>query len=62
MALSRVFRVRDTMSLEARGEAFNVSNSFRANAPITALNNNNFGRVLTAQDPRILQLALKFVF
>jgi hypothetical protein len=62
MALSRVFRVRDTMSLEARGEAFNVSNSFRANAPITALNNNNFGRVLTAQDPRIVQLALKFLF
>ena len=26
------------------------------------LNNQNFGKILTAQDPRIVQLALKFVF
>jgi hypothetical protein len=27
-----------------------------------ALNNPNFGRILSANDPRILQIALKFVF
>ena len=61
-ALSRIFRVKEGMSLEARGEAFNVTNSFRAGPVTTALNNNNFGRILTAQDPRIMQVALKLVF
>ena len=62
MALSRIFRLRETMTLEARGEAFNVSNSFRAGPVTSALNNNNFGRILTAQDPRIMQVALKLLF
>ena len=66
-ALSRIFRVREGMNFELRGEAFNLTNSFRAGSPgqptvITAINNQNFGKILTAQDPRIMQLALKFVF
>jgi len=61
--VSRTFRVRESVSLEARGEAFNVTNGVRLNAPITARNDTiNFGKVLTAQDPRILQMALKVVF
>jgi len=62
VAASRIFRLHESMTLEARGEAFNVSNSFRAGPVTTALNNNNFGRILTAQDPRIVQLALKLLF
>ena len=50
------------MSLEARAESFNLTNSFRAGPVTTALNNNNFGRILTAQDPRIMQMAVKLVF
>ncbi len=61
-ALSRIFRVHEGMSFEARGEAFNLTNSFRSGNVITAINNQNFGKILTAQDPRIVQLALKFVF
>ncbi len=62
MALSRIFRVGEKRSVEARGEAFNVTNSFRAGPVTTAINNQQFGQILTALDPRILQLALKFVF
>ena len=63
MGVSRTFRVRESVSLEARGEAFNLTNGVRLNAPITARNDTiNFGKVLTAQDPRILQVALKVVF
>jgi len=62
MALSRIFRVRERMSLELRGEAFNLTNSYRAGAVTTARNNQNFGQILTAQDPRIMQVALKLVF
>jgi hypothetical protein len=63
MALSRVFRVREGMSLEARGEAFNLTNSFRAGAVTLGRNNSaQFGEILSAQDPRIMQVAMKFVF
>jgi hypothetical protein len=68
MALSRIFRVREGMNLEIRGEAFNLTNSFRAGAPgqatvVTGRNNTSqFGQILFAQDPRIMQLAAKFVF
>jgi Carboxypeptidase regulatory-like domain/TonB dependent receptor-like, beta-barrel len=61
-ALSRIFRLQENMSVEARVEAFNLTNSYRAGIPITAINNQNFGKILTAQDPRIMQLALKLVF
>ena len=60
--LARIFRVREGMSFEARAEAFNLTNSYRAGIPVTAINNQNFGKILTAQDPRIVQLALKFMF
>jgi len=55
------------MNFELRAEAFNLTNSFRAGSPttglvVTAINNQNFGKILSAQDPRIMQLALKFVF
>jgi hypothetical protein len=67
MALSRIFRIREGRSIEVRGEAFNFTNSFRAGAPgsatvITARNNQQFGQILSAQDPRIVQLAMKLVF
>jgi hypothetical protein len=61
-ALSRIFRLQENMSVEARVEAFNLTNSYRAGIPVTAISNQNFGKILTAQDPRIMQLALKFVF
>jgi hypothetical protein len=50
------------MSLEARGEAFNLMNTFRAGPVTPALNSPQFGQILTALDPRILQVAMKFVF
>ena len=62
MALSRIFHVREKMTLEARGEAFNLTNSFRAGPVTTGRNIGTFGQILTAQDPRILQVAMKFVF
>jgi hypothetical protein len=62
-ALSRGFRVRENFNVELRGEAFNLTNSYRAGAVTTARNNTaQFGQILTAQDPRIMQVALKVVF
>ena len=62
MALSRLFHLRERMTMEARGEAFNLTNSFRAGPVTTGRNSPQFGQILTAQDPRILQVAMKFVF
>jgi carboxypeptidase family protein len=61
-ALSRTFRLREAQQLEFRAEAFNVTNSFHMNDPITNLNSNTFGQVTSAKDPRIMQFALKYVF
>ena len=69
-ALVRQFRIREAKTLEIRGEAFNLTNSLRANnpgaPPVGQTNSlstpNSFGVILSAQDPRILQLAAKFTF
>jgi hypothetical protein len=61
IAITRSFRL-GTRSAQFRWEIFNVLNHVNFNAPITALNNANFGRILAAGDPRIMQLAVKFDF
>src|SRR5262249_28023024 len=62
MALSRTFQLREKQSVQFRAEAFNLPNHMNPGTPVTALNNPNFGKILTAGDPRILQLALKYLF
>jgi hypothetical protein len=71
-ALSRIFRVRENQSFELRGEAFNLTNSFRScigcvggllgGTSITVRNSPQFGQITAADAPRIVQLAAKFVF
>ena len=61
ISISRSFRFA-SQSLQFRWEIFNVINRVNLDAPVTALNNANFGRILTAGDPRIMQLALKYTF
>jgi hypothetical protein len=70
MSLSRVFRVREGQSLHFRAEAFNILNRLNASTPVSSLSAANFGQItsdingsITATgDPRILQLALKYLF
>jgi hypothetical protein len=72
VALSRAFRLGEKMTLEVRGEAFNITNSFRAGSEtnlvpnglsgVTTTQSNTFGQILSALDPRILQFAMKLVF
>ena len=62
LSLVRSFRLRGTQQVDARIEAFNVFNWFQLGNPVTALSSSNFGRILSAGDPRILQFALKYSF
>jgi hypothetical protein len=41
---------------------FNLLNNVQLNNPVSSLNNSNFGIITSANDPRIVQLALKYVF
>ena len=61
LAVTRTFRIADN-SLQFRWEVFNVANHASFNAPVAALNSSNFGRILTAAAPRIMQFALKYDF
>ncbi|PWU03503.1 MAG: TonB-dependent receptor [Terriglobia bacterium] len=61
-SLARVFRVTERKTLEIRGEAFNLPNFFLRNNPTVAFSSPTFGTINTARDPRIIQLAAKFVF
>jgi hypothetical protein len=61
-AVSRTFHLGEKKTFELRGEAFNLTNSYRAGPVTTNLSSTQFGQILTAQDPRIIQLAGKIVF
>jgi hypothetical protein len=62
IAISRSFQFHEAQRLEFRGEAFNVTNSFRMNNPNVNLDSGDFGKVTAARDPRIMQFALKYFF
>jgi hypothetical protein len=65
LALLKEFTAIRESKIQFRVEAFNVFNHTQFNAPSGNWNNTGqggFGYVTTAQDPRIMQVALKYLF
>ena len=75
MALVRSFHVWEKTTLQARFEAYNVPNIVNFSNPVATLNSGTFGTITSdisgsqagglvanTGDPRILQLALKYLF
>jgi hypothetical protein len=77
IALSRIFRLTERFTLQARAEGFNIlnhTNFVGAFAPAgqpagatyglasTNFSASNFGQLTGAYDPRILQFAMKLIF
>jgi len=61
LSLVRAFQI-SAHRLEARVEAFNAFNWFRWGNPVNNFSSATFGRILTADDPRIMQFAVKYSF
>ena len=62
LALSRRVALSTGLALELRAEMFNVLNTPPFGAPNAVAGAANFGTITTAGDPRVAQLAIKFLF
>ena len=62
IALSRRVVLRSARALELRAEAFNVRNTPPLGAPGGIFGSAAFGTITSAGDPRVIQLAIKFLF
>ena len=65
LQLSKTVRLTESKSLDIRIEAFNVLNHAQFYGPSSVdgkISDSNFGNVVSAAQPRLVQLALKFKF
>jgi hypothetical protein len=62
LALFKQFHFTEKDFLEFRAEAFNAFNHTNPGNPNTTLGNANYGKVTSALDPRILEVALRLKF
>ena len=60
--VTRRFQIREHKRFDLRFEFFNLLNHTNFNPPVSSSSSSTFGRIQSAGDPRILQLAAKFVF
>ncbi len=62
-SLFKNFRIKERLTAQFRGEAFNMTNTVQFGAPNTTLNSNQFGKITSqANSPRQLQFGLKLLF
>jgi len=62
LALLKDGKVGERVTYEFRAEFYNVFNNVNFGAPDAGLQDSNFGQISSANDPRILQMALKVKF
>ena len=62
LALMRRVPLSGSRALEVRAEVFNATNIAPFGAPNTTVGSAAFGTITSAGDPRVIQLALKFLF
>jgi hypothetical protein len=65
MELTKTVRFTESKSLDVRVETFNTFNHSQFYGPASVdgeVNDSNFGHIVSAADPRLIQLAMKFFF
>ena len=62
VSLVRRLRLAETVRMELRAEAFNVFNHANFGLPVADLNAANFGRILSAGPPRLMQFGARLMF
>ena len=62
LALMRRVALSGSKALELRAEVFNATNTPPLGAPNTTVGSAAFGTITSAGDPRVVQLAMKFIF
>jgi hypothetical protein len=62
VSLVRTFTLAGSTRLQFRAESFNVTNHVNFGLPVADINSANFGRILSAGSPRLMQFALKLMF
>jgi hypothetical protein len=62
VSLVRTLALGDDLRLQLRGECFNVLNHPNFGLPVADLNSANFGRILSAGPPRLMQFGFKLIF
>ena len=62
LSITRNFRIRERMSLQARGEATNAFNLVNLSNPTATMNSPLFGQIRGAKDMRQLQVGLRLTF
>jgi outer membrane receptor protein involved in Fe transport len=60
--LIKNFTLVDEHSVQFRAEVFNLINRVNLGSPTANLSSNNFARITSAGSPRVIQLALKYMF
>ena len=60
--LGKTFRITEGHAIDFRWEAFNLFNTVNFNNPATTYGATNFGVITSAQDPRVMQLAIRYGF
>lgn len=61
-SLSKSFAMGETARWQLRLEGFNILNHANFGVPVNDLVSPNFGRILEAGPPRVLQVGLKFIY
>ena len=62
LALMKDFSLTEQFRVQLRGEAFNAFNQVSLGNPTTNVSSGAFGRIRSAGDPRIMQVALKLIW
>ena len=62
LSANKNFQVGERMTLQFRAESFNVANHGNFGLPVADLSSSNFGQILLAGPPRLMQFALKAIF